>query len=89
MGKRKLVALAGSRNSISLGRPACGPVTITESGLTASLCSIHVINNYIIIIIIIIVFSHLQLQDVMSVSVGQTLPLEDLSHNNFMESTCI
>ena len=87
LGKRKLVALAGIRTSISLDRPACGLVTITDSGLTASLCSIHVISNYIIIII---VFSRLQLQDVTSVSVGQTLPLEDSSHNNsFMESTYI
>lgn len=85
LGKRRLVALAGSRTSISLGRPACGLVTITDSGLTASLCSIHVISNYIIIIV---VFLHLQLQDVMSVSVGQTLALEDSSHN-FMESMYI
>lgn len=83
LGKRKLVVLAGRRTSISLGRSACGVVTITDSGLTASLCGIHVI----IIIVIIVVFSRLQLQDVMSVSVGQTLPLEDSSHNNsFMES---
>jgi len=43
----------------------------------------------IIIIIIIVVFSHLQLQDVMSVSLGQTLALEASSHNNFMESMYI
>ena len=76
LGKRKLVGLAGSRTSISLNRPACGLVTITDSGRTASLCGIHVISNYVIIIIIIIniVFSRLQLQDVTSVSVGQTCP---------------
>jgi len=103
-GKRKLVALAERRTSISLGRPACGLVTIIDSGLTASLCVINVISNYIIIIIIIIVvvvvvFSRLQLQDVMSVLVFLpcrlfffTLPLEDSSHNNtsnFKESTFV
>ena len=76
LGKRKLVAFAGSRTSISLGRPACGLVNITDSGLTASLCGIHAISNYVIIIIII-VFLRLQLQNFMSVRVGQTLPLED------------
>jgi hypothetical protein len=35
LAKRKLFALAGSRTSISLGRPACGLVIITDSGRTA------------------------------------------------------